>query len=118
MLNRKGMDYESYVFPRMKLNLTNTSVGQIIMSFDPSCDFIIAVGSGVINDIAKIIAKASSRDYLLIVTAPSMDGFASNSSSMIQNGVKVTIYTGMPCSYNRRYRHHERGTYADDSKRV
>ena len=108
------MDYESYVFPQDEVEPDEYSVGQIIMSFDPSCDFIIAVGSGVINDIAKIIAKASSRDYLLIATAPSMDGFASNSSSMIQNGVKVTLY-GMPCSYNRRYRHHERGTYADDS---
>ncbi|HHZ13210.1 MAG: sn-glycerol-1-phosphate dehydrogenase [Caldicoprobacterales bacterium] len=96
MLNRKGMDYESYVFPQDEVEPDEYSVGQIIMSFDPSCDFIIAVGSGVINDIAKIIAKASSRDYLLIATAPSMDGFASNSSSMIQNGVKVTIYTVCP----------------------
>lgn len=96
LLNGAGIDYASYIFPQDKIEPEEYTVGQVTMSFDPSCDFIIAVGTGVINDICKIVAKTSGREYLIVGTAPSMDGFASNSSSMVWNGIKSTIYTVCP----------------------
>jgi len=45
----------------------------------------------VINDIAKMLARVSRSRYMIVATAPSMDGFASPSSSMEQEGVKVSL---------------------------
>ena len=72
------------------------ALGQIAMGFDPSCDGILAVGSGVINDLCKMAALLSGRKAVILGTAPSMDGFASNSSSMLAGGVKTSIYNPCP----------------------
>ena len=66
------------------------------MAFDPSCDGVMAIGSGVINDCCKVLAHAIGCPQMVVGTAPSMDGYASNSSSMIQNRVKVTLYNACP----------------------
>ena len=61
------------------------------MHFDNSCDLIIGVGSGVINDIGKILSNVSRRKYIIVCTAPSMDGYASATSSMSMDGLKVSL---------------------------
>ncbi|MBQ8816669.1 MAG: sn-glycerol-1-phosphate dehydrogenase [Lachnospiraceae bacterium] len=66
-------------------------VGSAVMHFDASCDIIIGVGSGVINDISKIVSNTSGRPYIIVATAPSMDGYASATSSMIMDGLKVSL---------------------------
>ena len=66
------------------------------MALDPSCDCLLAVGSGVINDLCKVVGHATGKPSLVVGTAPSMDGYASNSSSMIVNGVKTTLYNRVP----------------------
>jgi len=70
--------------------------GSIIMHFDPSCDMFLAVGSGVLNDLCKVAAHATGRPTAVVGTAPSMDGYASNSSSMEMNHVKVSLYNHGP----------------------
>jgi glycerol-1-phosphate dehydrogenase [NAD(P)+] len=70
--------------------------GSIIMHFDPTCDMFLAVGSGVINDLCKVAAYATGRPTAVVGTAPSMDGYASNSSSMEMNHVKVSLYNHGP----------------------
>jgi len=50
----------------------------------------------VINDVCKILGKAVGHDSIIVGTAPSMDGFVSNSASMVWGGVKSTIYTPCP----------------------
>lgn len=72
------------------------SLGSIAMSFDPTCDVIIAVGGGVINDLCKVFSFDIGRPQIILGTAPSMDGFASNSSSMVVNSVKSTLYNRCP----------------------
>ena len=61
------------------------------MNFDPCVDAVIAVGSGVINDISKIVANASGKTYIVVATAPSMDGYASATSSMSVKGLKASL---------------------------
>jgi glycerol-1-phosphate dehydrogenase [NAD(P)+] len=73
-------------------------MGSLIMSYDPSCDCILGVGSGVINDCCKVLAKALQVKQLIIGTAPSMDGYASNLSSMIQDRIKVSLYNSCPAA--------------------
>ena len=66
------------------------------MHFDPSCDLILGVGSGVINDIGKILANLTGKTYMIAATAPSMDGYASATSSMARSGLKVSLNSCCP----------------------
>lgn len=59
-------------------------------------DGIIAVGSGVLNDLGKLLAERQDLPYIIVATAPSMDGYASATSSMVWNGVKVSMPSRMP----------------------
>ncbi len=61
------------------------------MHFDPSCDVVVGVGSGVINDVCKILSHLTGKPYIIVGTAPSMDGYASATSSMSRDGVKVSL---------------------------
>lgn len=79
-----------------KLEPNERSLGVIAMNFDVSCDVIIGVGGGVINDLCKVFSYDCNRPQMIVGTAPSMDGFASNSSSMVVNGVKTTLYNRCP----------------------
>ena len=72
------------------------SLGTIAMGFDKSCDCVIAVGGGVINDLCKVFSYDCNLPHIILGTAPSMDGFASNSSSMVVDGVKSTLYNRCP----------------------
>lgn len=89
-LTQNGIPFSKYVFP-VSPKPDETAVGSAIMHYDPSCDIIIGIGSGVINDIGKILAKTSGHPYIIVATAPSMDGYASGSSSMEVNGLKTSL---------------------------
>lgn len=91
ILDRSGIAYEKYVYQDAHLEPEEKAVGSAVMHFDTDCDLIIGIGSGVINDIGKILCKIADRKYIIVATAPSMDGYASNSSSMALDGLKVSL---------------------------
>ena len=91
ILNREHIPYSEYIFKDKSLEPDEKAVGSAVMHFDTSCDLIIGVGSGVINDIGKIISNISQRKYFIVGTAPSMDGYASSTSSMSLDGLKVSV---------------------------
>ena len=96
LLDKNSIEYTSFVFPQESLEPDELSVGQLVMNFDNNCDFIIGVGSGTINDISKMLAKVAGLKYMIVGTAPSMDGFASSTSSMVLNGIKVSLPSACP----------------------
>jgi glycerol-1-phosphate dehydrogenase [NAD(P)+] len=62
----------------------------------PKCDLIIAVGSGTINDLCKFISYKMGIHYMIVATAPSMDGYASNVAPLIVNRLKYTFEAALP----------------------
>ena len=86
-----GISYVSYSFPEDALEPDEKSVGSAVMHYDASCDLIIGVGSGVINDIGKILSAMSGKPYIIVGTASSMDGYASATSSMTRDGLKISL---------------------------
>lgn len=84
-------NYSQYVFELDCLEPDERAVGSAVMHFDNSCDLIIGIGSGVINDIGKILSNLTGRHYIIVATAPSMDGYASATSSMSMDGLKVSL---------------------------
>lgn len=87
-------EVKEHGFPKVEPD--EFSLGSIAMNFDTRCDVIIAVGGGVINDLCKVFSYDTNRPQIILGTAPSMDGFASNSSSMVVDGVKSTLYNRCP----------------------
>ena len=92
-----GRDYVLYVFPGEEhIESDEYAVGSLMMAFEPDCDGVLAVGSGVINDCCKEIAHAMGKPSLVVCTAPSMDGYASGLSSMVRRRIKVSLYNACP----------------------
>lgn len=91
ILRDSEIPFSSYVFQNDALEPNEEAVGSVFMHFDNSCDLIIGIGSGVINDIGKILSNVSGRKYIIVATAPSMDGYASATSSMSLDGLKVSL---------------------------
>lgn len=90
-LTEAGITVKKYVFSEEKLEPNESAVGLAAMHFSPNVDMVVGVGSGVINDISKIIANISGKPYAIVATAPSMDGYASATSSMSVAGLKVSL---------------------------
>lgn len=91
ILQQAGIAYSTYTFPEETLEPDEKSVGSAVMHYDTSCNMILAVGSGVINDIGKILSHMTAKPYMIVGTAPSMDGYASGSSSMTRDGLKISL---------------------------
>ena len=91
ILKAAGISYGSFVFKDKALEPDEKAVGAAFMHYDPACDVIVGVGSGVINDICKIVSNISGKPYIIVGTAPSMDGYASATSSMSRDGVKISL---------------------------
>jgi len=61
-----------------------------------SCDALLAVGSGTINDLCKYAAHLDGKPYIVFPTAASMNGYLSANASIIIEGYKKTCAAKMP----------------------
>ncbi len=59
----------------------------------------IAVGSGVINDIVKLVSNLLGRRYMCVGTAASMDGFTAYGASITKDGNKQTFDCPAPLGF-------------------
>lgn len=91
LLSDNNIAYSEYVFSDTALEPDEKAVGSAVMHYDKTCDAVVAIGSGVINDIGKILSNTADRPYIIVATAPSMDGYASATSSMTMDGLKVSL---------------------------
>lgn len=92
LLEKAGIPYVSHCYKQSQpIEPDEKNVGSAIMHYDSSCDVVLGVGSGVINDIGKIVSHVSGKPYIIVATAPSMDGYASASSSMTRDGLKISL---------------------------
>jgi glycerol-1-phosphate dehydrogenase [NAD(P)+] len=57
---------------------------------------LVAVGSGSINDIVKYAAHLDGKPYAVFGTAPSMNGYASVSAAITENGLKKSLPARLP----------------------
>ncbi len=72
-------------------NTINYIKGEIL-----SCDALIAVGSGTINDLCKYTAYLTGKPYIVFPTAASMNGYLSVNASITIHGHKTTKKGKLP----------------------
>ena len=68
---------------------------QIMEQVSPE-GYILACGSGTINDLTKYVSFKMSKPYSVVATAPSMDGYSSPVSPITAFGVKGTYHAQSP----------------------
>ncbi len=96
VLLEAGITFVEYVFDQEHLAPDEQACGSLLMAFDPACDGLLVIGSGVLNDIGKVFSHAVKLPQVVVATAPSMDGYASDNASMIRDRVKVSLYNACP----------------------
>lgn len=71
-------------------------IGNLAMGMALDSEIILAVGSGTICDICRYISAVAGKEYCVVGTAPSMDGYVSGGSALIYNNLKLTFETHTP----------------------
>jgi glycerol-1-phosphate dehydrogenase [NAD(P)+] len=62
----------------------------------PDGAIAVAVGSGTINDLAKLASHRRGRPYMVVATAASMDGYTAFGASITHEGSKQTFHCPAP----------------------
>jgi glycerol-1-phosphate dehydrogenase [NAD(P)+] len=70
------------------------SLAKVKESLGKDNSIIVVLGSGSLNDIAKRVSFELGRPYMVIATAPSVDGYTSYGAAVSIKGFKQTL----PCS--------------------
>ena len=78
------------------MNVNAPSARSDIFAYSPLPDFILAVGSGTVNDSCRLVSYRLGLPYGVVGTAPSMDGYVSAGSPMLHDGTKSTIQCTTP----------------------
>jgi glycerol-1-phosphate dehydrogenase [NAD(P)+] len=60
------------------------------------CDVAVAVGSGTLNDLVKLASFRQHHPYLVVATAPSMNGYTSAIAAIMVQGLKRTVECHQP----------------------
>ncbi len=96
ILTENRISYTLHIINRTKPAPDEKLVGEAVMFCPAKADGVIAIGGGVINDTGKILAATKGVPDIYVATAPSMDGYASASSSMERAGLKVSLASKCP----------------------
>jgi len=87
---------EKVIFSAEKVLVPNEAAIRKVCNHLEGADCIVGIGSGVIQDLCTYVSFYRSVPYVIIATAPSMDGYASNGAAMMIGGMKVTYSAGLP----------------------
>lgn len=79
-----------------RIEADELSVGQVMMSLEPEPDFLVACGSGVINDVTRFVSHIAKKPFISVGTAASMDGYTSVTAPMIFDSKKVHRHGSAP----------------------
>jgi glycerol-1-phosphate dehydrogenase [NAD(P)+] len=72
------------------------TLGELLIGKPDDCDVVVAAGSGSINDMSRYLSTKLKLPYCIVGSAPSMDGFASNGSSLVVNNLKTSFSVHVP----------------------
>ena len=92
----EGKLYKKIIFSGDKLLVPDEAAIVEVNQNLAGADLIVGIGSGVIQDLCKYVSHFASMPYMIVATAPSMDGYASDGAAMILNGMKETVKAGLP----------------------
>ena len=108
ILKENGMHHATLILDGSPILPNAETIGKIILNahdinaksdifkYSPLPDFILAVGSGTVNDSCRVASYRLNLPYGIAGTAPSMDGYASAGSPILHDGTKSTVQGTTP----------------------
>lgn len=93
---KHSFNVKTFIFPEEKLTADERAIGRLLVETTEDIGLIIALGSGTVNDISRFISSKTGIPYIIVCTAPSMDGYSSIVSPLIVDGVKTTYNAVYP----------------------
>lgn len=91
-----GKKVEKVIFDGKTILIPNEDAIETVNQKIDNTDLIIGIGSGVIQDLCKYVSFFAKIPYMIVATAPSMDGYASDGAAMILKGMKETVKAHLP----------------------
>ncbi len=93
-LSNSGFEVKQLIYENMKY----ARVEQVreVEALATDVDGIISVGTGSLNDICRVAAFEGKKTFCIFATAPSMDGFASDTAPIIENNFKSSWQAAQP----------------------
>lgn len=89
-LRQEGFRVKPSLYPGQQWYADEQAIVRVLIDLEPDTDLLIAVGTGTINDIVRFVSFKVGLPYIVIATAPSMDGYASTGSPILVSGYKKT----------------------------
>lgn len=86
----------AFIFREPDLYAEMQHVEHLVVRLSNVDAIAIAVGSGTINDLVKLSSYRCGRQYLVVVTAGSVDGYSAYGASITENGFKQTFFCPAP----------------------
>jgi glycerol-1-phosphate dehydrogenase [NAD(P)+] len=99
ILNKNKVNFRKFIYNTKEGELLvpdEKAIGTLFTKFEKGMDAILTVGSGVLNDLSKFVSYRLGVDCIIVATAPSMDGFISDGSSLIVDDLKSTFVSQPP----------------------
>jgi glycerol-1-phosphate dehydrogenase [NAD(P)+] len=87
---RAGIVCDRFLFPS-DVHADHSSVELLQNAIGASRAIPVAVGSGTINDLTKLVSHRLGRPYMAVATAASMDGYTAYGASITYRGSKQTF---------------------------
>ncbi len=93
-LEAAGYDLKKVIYS----NMTYARVEQVreLIALCSDIDGVISLGTGSLNDICRVVAHETKKRFCIFATAPSMDGFASDTAPIIENNFKNSWQAEQP----------------------
>ena len=94
-LEQKGIEVRQFCFPALpQVYADEHTIEQVRLSLEMDNSIAVVLGSGSLNDIAKRASFEMDRPYMVIATAPSVDGYTSYGAAVSIKNFKQTL----PCN--------------------
>jgi glycerol-1-phosphate dehydrogenase [NAD(P)+] len=91
-----GKEIESVIFDGSTVLIPDERAIERVRAHLDGVNLIVGIGSGVIQDLCKYVSFFAHLPYMIVATAQSMDGYASNGAAMILGGMKETVSAHLP----------------------
>ena len=95
-LLQEDFQISKFMFREEHLVPNEMALGRLLVEIPEDTSLILGIGSGTINDMARFLSYKLHIPYVIVGTAPSMDGYASVVSPLIVDGVKTTFEAVYP----------------------
>ena len=95
-LQGRGLNVKSVVFSEPEVVPDEDFIFQVLLRADQVERTYLAVGSGTLTDITRIVSHRTRCQFISLPTAPSVDGFTSPSASLAVRRIKTTVMAQPP----------------------